>query len=600
MSEFGGKILGCVRPYTSHFVAALLQIFIISGVELLKPWPLKFVVDNALGGKPLDLNIFNLRALNLGDWPPLLLIGAACLFLIAINAASGVLNVLYYWFAIGLGQRMVNDLRARLYAQLQKLSLAFHGRQKIGDLMMRVTVDSFAVQRMIMNGLLPILQALILLSGMFLVLLPMDPLLTLISLSVVPLLIMLIGIFNRKIADIASTARDTDSEVYSIVRWGMASIKYIQAFAKEASEHRRFMTASIAALDAYRRLYFWQISYSAMIHTLLACGMALVIFIAAQRVLHGALSIGQLLVFIAYLAQLYEPVNQITHSWALIAGARVGAERCFEILDTEPELVDGTELFPPEGARGRIEWRRVAFHYRPGTPLLRSIDLVVDPGETIALVGGTGAGKSTLVSLIARFFDPSEGLVLMDDVDVRRYRIASLRQQIAMVLQPPLVFPLSVRENIAFGRENATLEEITKAARLARIDRMIEMLPQGYDTVVDEEVSFSEGEKQCLTIARAILRDAPILVLDEPTSALDTETEAMVMQALESLTRGRTTLVIAHRLSTVRRADRILVLKDGVIAESGSFPELMKAKGVFFTLYSSQLYSVAEKQVDSS
>jgi ATP-binding cassette subfamily B protein len=338
-----------------------------------------------------------------------------------------------------------------------------------------------------------------------------------------------------------------------------------------------------------------------VINTLLACGIGLVIFIGAWQVLDSNLSIGQLLVFTAYLAQLYAPINQITQSWALIAGAQVGAARCFEILETEPELADGTALFPPEGATGRIEWRGVALHYRPDTAVLRRIDLTIEPGQTVALVGATGAGKSTLVGLIARFFDPSKGQVLIDGVDVRQYRISSLRQQIAMVLQPPLVFPLACARTSPLVGENAALEDIKKAARFARIDRLIETLPEGYDTKVAEAgASFSEGEKQRLTIARAILRNAPILVLDEPTSALDTETEALVMQSIENLSRGRTTFVIAHRLSTVRRADKILVLKDGVIAEFGNFSELMRRKGVFFALYNSQFDSAEEKQIGLS
>jgi ATP-binding cassette subfamily B protein/subfamily B ATP-binding cassette protein MsbA len=359
------------------------------------------------------------------------------------------------------------------------------------------------------------------------------------------------------------------------------------------------MDASGAALHAHLKLYSWQSLYSAVIGTLMALGTALVIYVGAHEVLSGALSVGTLLVFTTYLAQLYGPVNQITQSWGLIAGARVGARRCFEILDTEADLADGTRAFPATGARGAIEWQGVAFRYRPDQSVLRGVTLKVEPGQTIALVGATGAGKSTLLGLIPRFFDPTDGTVRIDGIDVRDYQLKSLRRQVAMVLQPPLVFPLSVRDNIAYGRPEASLEEVKRAAHLAEIDRLIESLPEGYDTMVGEGgATFSEGEKQRLTIARALLRDAPILILDEPTSALDAETEALVMAGIRRLTEGRTTFVIAHRLSTVRRADAILVLKDGVIAEAGRFDELMHCNdGLFAQLYNTQFDPTEETHV---
>jgi ATP-binding cassette subfamily B protein len=337
------------------------------------------------------------------------------------------------------------------------------------------------------------------------------------------------------------------------------------------------------------RLYNWQTLYSAAVNVVIAGGTALVIYAGARAVLSGSLSLGQLIVFIAYLAQLYDPINKITQSWGLIAGARVGAARVFEVLDTEPDLTSGTRLFPPGGARGDIEWRGVAFRYRPETPVLNRIDLSIAAGAKVAIVGPTGAGKSTLLGLLPRFYDPSEGSVALDGVDVREYALKSLRSQFAMVLQPPLIFPLSVADNIAYGRPGADRAEIEHCARLARIHDMIAGLPQGYDTVLGESgVALSEGEKQRITIARALLRDAPILILDEPTSALDVETEALVIAAIESLMQGRTTFIIAHRLSTVRRCDLILVLRDGAIAEQGTLPELLRHNGVFAEYYRTQ------------
>jgi len=342
------------------------------------------------------------------------------------------------------------------------------------------------------------------------------------------------------------------------------------------------------------RLYGWQTLYSAAVNGVIAVGTALVLYVGASAVLSGRLTIGQLVVFISYLAQLYAPVNQITQSWGLIAGARVGARRCFEVLDIESDLKDGTRLFPAEGARGAVAWRGVSFSYRPEMAVLKRIDLEIAPGTKVAIVGPTGAGKSTLLSLLPRFFDPSSGAVEIDDVDLREYRLAALRGQISMVLQPPLVFPLSIKDNIAYGRPGASDAEIEAAARLARIDDHIRKLPQGYDTVIGEGAgTLSEGEKQRLTIARAILRNAPILILDEPTSALDVETEAAVMEGIRRLTEGRTTFIIAHRLSTVRDADLILVLRDGTIVEHGPFQDLLNRGGPFAELYATQFRGAA-------
>jgi ATP-binding cassette subfamily B protein/subfamily B ATP-binding cassette protein MsbA len=324
----------------------------------------------------------------------------------------------------------------------------------------------------------------------------------------------------------------------------------------------------------------------------IAAGTAIVLFAGGRAVISGRLSVGELIVFVSYLAQLYAPINQITQSWGLIAGARVGARRVFEVLDIEADLKDGNRSFPRGGARGDVAWRSVSFAYRPEIPVLSDIELDVSAGSKIAVVGPTGAGKSTLLGLLPRFFDPDAGLVEIDGVDIREYRLKSLRGQIAMVLQPPLIFPLSVRDNIAYGRPGATDTDIEQAAGLARIHDRIASLPERYDTVIGEGgMSLSEGEKQRITIARALLRDAPILILDEPTSALDVETEALVMAGIERLMARRTTFIIAHRISTVQRCDQIIVLREGRIVEAGSFPELLRRDGLFAQYYRTQFGS---------
>src|SRR6516164_9614103 len=568
------KLLPYLKQHRWRIAWALLQVLLIAGFELLKPWPLQIVIDNVLGGKP-----FPIAALSASPGILLLLTSVGLVF---VHFGAGALTLLHNYTAIRIGQNMVNDLRGTLYAHLQRLSLAFHSRQRVGDLLYRITADSFAVQTMIMNGALPILSALVLLAGMLVVLFPLDPALTVLALTVVPVLFVLIALFNRKIVEIAGDVRATESRVYSLVQWAMSSIKLVQAFTKEEEEHRRFMGASRESLQATLRLYSWQTLYSGTVNLVIAAGTAIVVFAGAQAVISGTLSIGQLIVFISYLAQLYAPINQITQSWGLIAGARVGARKIFEILDTEPDLEDGTQNFPPSGASGEVAWSRVDFRSRADTPILTSIELKVPAGTKIAVVGPTGAGKSTLLGLLPRFYDPSAGSVAIDGIDVREYAMRSLRNQIAMVLQPPLIFPLSARDNIAYGRPGAGNAAIEHAARLARIDDLIASLPAGYDTLLGESgASLSEGEKQRITIARALLRNAPILILDEPTSALDVRTEALVMA-------GRTTFIIAHRLSTVWRCDRIVVLRGGLIVEQGTLPELLRRDGFFAEYYRTQ------------
>ena len=586
------KIWPYLRAYRWQVVWALAQVFLIVGFELLKPWPLQIVIDYVLGGKAPQVGgaIGSLLSLPRGE-----LLLFACIGMVFVNIGSGGLTQLHYYTTIRVGQNMVNDLRGALYGHLQRQSLAYHGRQRVGDLLYRITADSFAVQTMIMNGILPILSALILLVGMLVVLFPMDPVLTLLALTVVPVLFALISSFNKKIVSISTEARERESRVYSLVQWTMSAIKIVQAFTKEEEEHRRFMGASSASLKASLRLYSWQTLYSGVVNVTIAAGTALVVYVGARAVLSGRLTLGELLVFISYLAQLYTPINQITQSWSMIAGARVGARRVFEVLDTEADLRSGTRQFPEEGARGEIAWRGVSFRYTPETPVLDDIDLAVAPGMKIAIVGPTGAGKSTLLGLLPRFFDPTAGTVEIDGVDARDYALKSLRGQIGMVLQPPLIFPLSVRDNIAYGRPGADDSAIVDAARRAHIHHRVTELAEGYETLVGESgVALSEGEKQRITIARALLRDAPILILDEPTSALDVETEALVMSAIETLMQGRTTFIIAHRLSTIRNCDRIVVLRDGGIAEQGTLPELLRRNGVFAGYYRTQFLTEPE------
>ena len=587
------KILGRLVPYRWLFASALLQVLGIGLLELAKPWPLKIVVDDVLGGRSLGWA-------GVGTLGRPALLAVACLALVAIYGLLGVLSVTSNYATIKVGQQMVNDFRSELYAHLQRLSLAFHSRRQVGDLLYRLTSDTFAIQTLTMNGFFPVITSVVLLVGMLAVMLRLDWVLTLIALAVVPLLFGAIVLLSRRITVLATDARIKESAVWAIAQRTIGAIRVIQAFTTEEEEHRRFVATSGASLAANLRLYTSQTVYTAFVNVVVAAGTAAVLWFGVTHVLAGKLTVGEVLVFTSYLASLYAPINSLMQTYGLVQGARVGAERVFEILETAPDLRDGPRPLVREEVRGAVTFEAVRFGYDPAQRVLEGVDFHVRAGEVVAIVGATGAGKTTLVSLVPRFYDPTAGRVLFDGIDVRDFQLKALRQQVAMVLQPPLVFPTTVRDNIAYGRPDATASAIEGAAHVAQLDDFLERLPEGLDTVVGEAgATLSAGEQLRITIARAVLRDAPILILDEPTSALDATTEARVMQGLEALMAGRTTFVIAHRLSTVRRADVILVLDAGRIVEQGTFTELVARGGHFARLHRTQFGGEAERAASS-
>lgn len=567
-------------PYRGMFCLALVQVVVMSGVELLKPWPLKLIIDHVLGEQPLSWSM-------LSGWAPEALLYAACAALVGVYGVLGGLTLLNNYTIFCLGHNMVNDLRGVLYHHLQRLSLAFHHRNSVGDLLYRVTADTKGVQTLVMNGIFPVLTSLIFLIGLTVVMLRLDWLLTLLALSLCPLLFIAASSISTRIDQAATAARTGEGALCALVQRTLAALRLIQAFTREDVEHRRFITMSAGSLSAILRMVRLQVFYNEVVNLIIAMGTALVVGVGASHVLAGTLSLGELIVFTTYLASLCRPIHTISRGLGLMGEAKASLSRVREVLAVEPDLPEGQRVAAK--VRGAVRFEQVTFAYTPSQPVLHEVNLHVAPGQTVAIVGPTEAGKSTLVSLLARFYDPQEGRVLLDGIDMREFTLASLRRQIAMVLQPSLILPGAIRDNIAYGRPDASLETVKRAACLARIHDTIMRLPQGYDTIIGEQgATLSEGQRQRLTIARAILCDAPILVLDEPTSSVDAETEALIMEGLEQLTVGRTTFIIAHRLSTVRRADVIVVLQEGQIVEQGSFAELMRRQGPFAALSRAQ------------
>jgi ATP-binding cassette subfamily B protein/subfamily B ATP-binding cassette protein MsbA len=576
------KVRSYLKPYLPAFVFALVQVIFISALELLKPWPLKVIIDNVLSDNALPFGLsFN--------WSSETLLIIACTGLVVVYLILSALRLLNDYTTIRIGQNMVNDLRRDLYSHMQRLSLSFYHRQQIGDLMYRVTTDTMGLQALTMNGLFSILSASVLLGGMLIIMLWIDWYLTLLAFAVCPALFCAIALLNKKISSAATEAHQKGSTVYSVVQRTLSSMRVIQAFTKEEDEGRRFLQASTESLAADLRLYNLQNFYLAVVNLTIAAGTAAILWLGTRHVLSGDLTVGEMIVFTSYLASLYAPLNTIFETYGLVQSAKIGVRRAFEILESEESLADGSRTLRPTKAGGQISFEDVSFGYDTSRPVLKEVNLRVAPGQRIAIVGPSGAGKSTLVSLLPRFYDPQSGRVTIDGVDIREFRLKSLRRNVAMILQPPLVFPFTIRKNIAYGRPDASMEEVIAAARVAQVHDFIEQLPDKYETVIGEQGStLSEGQKLRLTIARGILLDAPILILDEPTSSVDSETETLIMDGLEHLMEGRTTFIIAHRLSTVRQADLILVVRAGQIVERGTFSELLHCGGPFASLYRTQ------------
>ncbi len=579
------RLFRYMRPQWRASSGILAAMLLTIGMDVLRPWPMKLLVDQVLGHQPLPPGLSRIRTfLPLAQGADGLLLWVV-LSTLLIYAGGGLASMVETMAAVKLGQRMVYELGADLFLHVQRLSLRFHSRHPVGDTIARVTVDPYCMQDLMNNALHPLLRSAGTLAAMFVVMWRVDPKLTALSVLVTPLLALTIRVSGDAMRVRHRESRDLEGRMMSVVEQALSAIPAVQAFMREELEQARFRAYAKDTASAHLRATQADTRFSLFVGLVTAAGTAAIMWVGARDVLSGRLTVGAILVFLYYLGALYQPLSESTNTVSTVQSAAASAERVMEILDTAPDVQEGPETWGGS-VRGHVRYENVTFGYETNRPVVKGISFDAQPGETVAIVGPSGAGKTTLVSLLVRFFDPWSGGIVVDGRDIRRLRVRALREQVAVVLQEPFVLPMTVAENIAYGRPSATRREIVAAAAAANADGFIRRLPGGYDAVVGEKgATLSGGEKQRISVARAFLKNAPILVLDEPTSAMDLLTEARLLEALERLMKGRTTLIVAHRLSTIRRADRILVIDHGALVEHGRHADLMASGGLYAQLH---------------
>jgi len=582
------RALRYFRPFLWPTLGGILLTFASIAFNLLKPWPFKYIVDGVLdttkgtGGAKAVVHYW------FGDNNPAGAVLGLSLVLVVISLLAGLVNMASSFLFIRVGLRALLQLRTDLYAALQALPLKFHDSRRSADSSFRVAYDSQSIQTIYNKGFATILSSVVMLISALVVMFRMNWPLTLASLVILPFIVLAIRHYAERVRKQSTTIQERESDLLTLAQEGLSQIRMVHAFGREAFEIGQFSRRAAQSLEANMRLNMTSVASALVVGTLMALGTALMYYVGSVQVLQskGAFTLGDLLVFASYLVMLYQPLEQLTYTaWAL-EGAAAGAARCFEVLDRDNDVPDAPDAHVIESVQGRIEFSGVSFGYTDERVILSDIAFTVEPGQTVAFVGGTGTGKSTLLSLVPRFYDPETGSVSLDGNNLRSLTKKSLRSHIGMVLQDTLLFSTTIKENIAYGKPGATDDEIIQAAKRAQAYDFIMQMPQGFESPVGERGGhLSVGQRQRIGIARAFLKDAPILLLDEPTSALDPTTEHAIMGTISELMRGRTTLIVTHRLATVHAIGRIIVLKNGRIVEDGTGDELVAKNGIYAALY---------------
>jgi ABC-type multidrug transport system fused ATPase/permease subunit len=576
-----------VKPFWRSALATAALTVGVSLVALLQPWPLKILFDSVLGNHPLPRVLEPLLAPFADDRLLLLLVVVAGGFLITL-----IVNGLSVWSSYAetkLEQGIILDFRSDLFAHAQRLSLAYHDNRRSGNLIFAINYQADSAAGLLM-ALQPLVQSGLTIVGMFWITYAIDPQLALLSLVVVPFLYYSVSYYMRHIERRLRDVKGMEGESLSIIHEAISMLRVIVAFGRERYEHTRFREHGEKTVDARVGVTVRQTLFSLVVNTTTAAGIALVLGFGVYQILQGRMTAGELLVVFAYVTSIYQPLEAISTTVGSLQERFISLEIAFKLLDTDPDIVDKPDAMPIGRARGGLQFENVSFGYEGRAETLRQIDFIARPGEVVGIVGPTGAGKTTLVSLVPRFYDPDEGRILLDGRDIRDIRLAALRKQTSIVMQEPLLFSGTIAQNIRYGRLDASHEEIVEAAKAANAHDFVMRLPEKYATVLGERgARLSGGERQRISIARAFLRNAPILILDEPTSSIDSRTEAVILDALERLMNGRTTFMIAHRLSTIRSPDSILVLDSGRVVDRGTPEDLIRRRGLYRELWEMQL-----------
>ena len=578
-----------LRPYRANLFFILCAMLVQTLMSLAAPWPLKIVLDNVVGSHKLPSWLDNVLKPVLAGSSKMQIAAAAAAMVVVIAMVGALASYIANYYTESVGQWVANDLRMRTYHHLERLSLGYFDSHQTGALLSTITTDIQTIQGFASSSTLSIVVDLLTILGMLGIMFWLNWDFTLIVVAVTPFMLVMASRFKNVVKKATHEVRKQQSNMVAVVQQGLESIRVVKAFGRQDLEQEEIGKVSRATVDAALKARRVKALLSPMIAIIVSLCTAIVLWRGSSLILTGTMTAGALIVFLSYLTQFFKPVKDLATITNQIAQTAVGVERVRGILDADIIIPEFPDALDPQAFRGEIEFDDVAFAYASDAPVLQRVSFTIKPGQMAGIVGATGGGKSTIVSLIPRFYDPTAGTVKIDGVDIRQYKLQAMRNQIGYVLQETVLFRGTIRDNIAYGRAGATQDEILEAARLANAHEFIARMPHGYDTMVgDRGETLSGGQRQRIGIARAIIRNNPILILDEPTAALDTESERAVIEALERLMRGRTVITIAHRLSTIRNCDKILVLKEGVVAEEGTHDELLALGRIYADLYRAQ------------